>query len=129
MSRWIGGLMLAAITALVIGAAGCGGGDNGPTTVSTADLHQDGAFWLSLEPSLRRELATICHDRQVKEGPTEGAEIMQGLDVDDYVALITREYEEQGDASASDIEEACEEAKQELLAEQFNQLVPHLRGE
>jgi hypothetical protein len=118
-------VLLAALAAL---ALGCGGSDS-PASVSAADLQEDGAFWLSLDAPLRRELAGICHDQQVKEGPDEAESIaiIQGLDTDDYVASIDRQYEDE--ESAASIEETCEEAKQELLAEQFNQLVPHLQGE
>lgn len=133
MSRWMGGATLVACTALAIIVAGCGsgGGSDSPTSVSEADLHKDAEFWLSLDDPQRRELASICHDQQVKTatGGAEGIQIIQELDVDDYVALINKEYEEQGSADANDIEAACDEAKQELLGEQFRQLVPHLRGE
>jgi hypothetical protein len=43
------------------------------------------------------------------------------------VALVTREYEEQGEASASDIEEACEEAKEEVGREELEAIAPHLQ--
>lgn len=122
---------IAVMTVCLLGLAalmtGCGG-DNSPTAVDVSDLQKDGAFWLSLDAPLRRELAGICHDQQVKEGPdeVESVAILQGLDTDDYVASINRQYEDE--ESGADVEEACEEAKQELLAEQFGQLVPHLPG-
>ena len=122
-------LAVSAVLVLTLVAAGCGS-SGGPTTVNTADLHQDGAFWLSLNPALRRELAGICKDKQVKEASDPELVIaLLHTDVDNYVALVTREYEEQGEASASDIEEACEEAKVELAREELDQIMPALRRE
>lgn len=121
-------LAVTAALVLAIVAAGCGSG-GGPSTVNTADLHQDGAFWLSLDAPLRRELAGICLDKQIKTAPADLVLSLQKTDVDDYVALVTREYEEQGDASASDIEEACEEAKVEVAREELDQIMPALRRE
>lgn len=123
--RTFAAVLLTMLAALAIGCSS----DDSPTSVSAADLQEGREFWLSLDPSLRRELAGICHDRQVKEGPSDagGIAVMQGLDVDDYAVLIDRRYED--DTASASIEDACEAAKQDLLAEQIDQLIPHLRNE
>jgi hypothetical protein len=123
---------LTTIVLVLVGAiAGCGGGgsssSSAPESVSAGDLKQDAAFWLELEPPQRRELASICHDDAAKEASAETVLIVQELDVDDYVALMDNMYEHQGEDSASDIQEACEEAEQDLLRENFEELVPALR--
>jgi hypothetical protein len=119
------------VIAVVLAAAGCGGGsgDTGGdvTSISASDLHQGATFWLSLEAPLRRELAGICRDKAIKEAPSEAVLTLQKLDLDDYVALMDREYEGQGEDNASDIQEACKEAQDDLLRENLEQLLPHLR--
>jgi hypothetical protein len=119
------------LMAMLVVVAGCGGGgsssSSAPKSVSAADLEQDAAFWLELEAPQRRELASICHDDAAKEASAETVLIVQELDVDDYVALMNQMYEHQGEDSASNIQEACEEAEQDLLRENFEELVPALR--
>ena len=121
--RWKVGAVLGVVLVAALIGGGCGGGD-GPSSVSADDLQEEGGFWLGLEDDLKRELATICHDKQVKEAPDPGVvTFLQGLDVDSYVAHIDKQFESDEGAT---IESACEAAKVSLASESFQQIAPHL---
>lgn len=124
--RLFAGGTLAPLAVAAFIVAGCGGASK-PTSVTTADLNRNGAFWLSLTGDLRQTLVEDCQERLAQERP-EGASGIRATPPNRLIQQMNLQYENAA-KRANSIYRTCVRANDQLAYEKFKGLVPKLEAE
>jgi hypothetical protein len=122
----LAGGVLAPLAIVAFIVTGCGGASK-PTSVTTADLNRNGAFWLSLTGDLRQTLVEDCQERLAHERP-EGASEIHATPPNRLIQQMNLQYENAA-KQADSIYRTCVRSNDQLAYEKFKGLAPKLEAE